>query len=61
MNILQIKFLLEKKNMPHKSNPKAVKALKEITSKAKKIRKEHPSMQWKTAIKEASAEYRKKK
>jgi len=47
--------------MPHKSNPKAVKALKEITSKAKKIRKEHPSMQWKTAIKEASAEYRKKK
>jgi len=47
--------------MPHKSNSKAVKALQEIVHKAKAIRKSHPSMEWKSAIKQASAEYRKKK
>jgi len=33
-------------------------ALKKITSKAKQLRKQQPGMQWKTAIKKASASYR---
>jgi len=33
-------------------------ALKKITTRARQIRKAHPSMQWKNAIKKAGAEYR---
>lgn len=32
--------------------------LKKITAEAKKIRKQHPSMQWKNAVKQAGAKYR---
>jgi len=47
--------------MPRHSNPKGLNALKNIVAEAKRIRKSHPSKPWKTCIKEASAEYRKKK
>lgn len=33
-------------------------ALNKITTRAKQIRKKHPAMQWKTAVKKASVEYR---
>jgi hypothetical protein len=33
-------------------------ALKKITTRAKQLRKKHPNMEWRTAIKKAGAEYR---
>jgi hypothetical protein len=35
-----------------------VNALVQIIAEAKRIQKAHPSMQWKTAVKGASAKYR---
>jgi hypothetical protein len=46
--------------MPKHKNSKGTRAIVSISHKAKAIRKEHPSMKWTTAIKQASAEYRKK-
>jgi len=45
--------------MPHRSNEKGVKALKEIIKIAQKI-KEQPKKEWKNCLKEASEEYKKK-
>jgi hypothetical protein len=49
----------KKKSGGKKGNGKGAGALKKITSRAKEIRKAHPSIEWKNAIKQASAEYRK--
>lgn len=37
---------------------KMVNALVQIIAEAKRIQKAHPNMQWKTAVKGASAKYR---
>jgi len=47
--------------MPHHSNEKGVKALKEIIKRAKEIQKEHPKKDWKNCVKEASHEYKQNK
>jgi len=46
--------------MPHRSNEKGVKALKEIIKIAQKIKEEQPKKEWKNCVKEASEEYKKK-
>ncbi len=47
--------------MPAKSNPKGTSAITKISHIAQRIRKEHPNIAWKSAIKQASVEYKKKK
>lgn len=45
----------------HRSNKKGTSAVTKISHLAQKIRKDHPSIKWQSAIKQASAEYRKNK
>lgn len=47
--------------MPKKASPAAIKAIKKINKRAAELRKEHPRMTQREAIKRASAEYRKSK
>jgi len=47
--------------MPHHSNTKGTAALNWIVAEAKKITKKHPNKEWKSCIKEAAVEYRKRK